>query len=397
MQHDGIVVTPDVVVVDVAGTAVTWVPRRRELLELSDDAARLVGAVAAGDPDAVPTTDVSSLLDQLLDLGVLVEDAPPAAEGRDDDPAVPEGPVDGDEPTTGHGHEPGSIVLGPFAALDWCFTITLDDPVLAAEVDRVLAGLATGRPPLGSYTIPGNDGGLELLRDGRHLDAGTGRAHVLATLLWDVNRQAVAATTDHLVLHAGAVVVDGRAVVLPAAMEAGKTTLVTGLVRAGHDYLSDELATVPDPVEDDPPRVLPFAKAISLDPGSWPLFPDLEPGADRRALSPNQWLLPAEHVRASATTSEPTVLGAIVLPRHRSGSATTITRLDPAEALRALVECAFDFLERPRHVLPRLARLAESVSVHRMVVGDGVDDAVSLVETAVATWGRAVDVAGQAT
>lgn len=368
----------EAVLVVVDGRSIAWVPRRRELLELSDDAAHLVRAVRAGDPGAVPVTDVDSLLDQLLDLGVLIDTAAPAA--VDALRPEPDG-SDAPSPPARPDHAPGATELGPFAAVGWCFTITLDDDVLADELRRVLGALATTRPATSGYSITGSDGALELVRDDHRLDAGPTRAHVLATLLWDVNRQAVAATSEHLVLHAGAVAVGGHAVVLPAAMEAGKTTLVTGLVRAGCGYLSDELATVPDPADGngDGLQVLPYPKAISLDPGSWPLFPEVEPDVDRRALSPSQWLLLADDVRAEATVTDPAPLGTIVLPRHQPGATTSIIRLDPVEALRALVECAFDFLERPAEVLPRLAIVAERVPVHRLVVGDGVTEAVELV------------------
>jgi hypothetical protein len=93
-------------------------------------------------------------------------------------------------------------------------------------------------------------------------------------------------------MHAGGVVLDGTGVILPGDMEVGKTTLVTGLLQAGADYLSDEAVGVG--LTDTDLRG--YAKALSLDPGSWPLFPSLEPVVPEtvKPFLPHQW-----QVRAS--------------------------------------------------------------------------------------------------
>lgn len=278
-------------------------------------------------------------------------------------------------------------LLGTYDALSHRFTVSVPPGSLADEIERVLVELSTpatttpshGPQPshLSRYVVRTVDvDELVLEVDGDRIDAGPTAAHVLAMLLWDVNRQAVAATaTDHVVLHAGAVEVDGRVIVLPAPMEAGKTTLVTALVRAGAGYLSDELATIPEPGT----HVLPYPKALSLDPGSWDLFPDLAPTAERRAASPHQWLVVPEALRPGATRHDPVPLGRVVLPRHRPGHVTRLTRLDPIGALKVLAECTFSFHEEPARLLPRLARLVETVPVDALTVGDGIDDAVAAV------------------
>lgn len=270
--------------------------------------------------------------------------------------------------------------LGPFAALDHRFEVDVPTTSLADELARVLSDLESSAESdptgCGRYVVHPGSKGLELTFDDEVIDSGPTEANVLAMLLWDVNRRAVEASVGRaLVFHAGAVEVDGQALVLPAEMEAGKTTLVTGLVRAGCGYLSDELACIPDPGT----HVRPYPKSLSLDPGSWHLFPELAPSASSLAASPNQWLVTADTIRPGASRCEPHPLGRVVLPIHRSGATTSIARLRPVDALRALASCAFRFHEEPARLLPRLARLAESIAVDALVVGDGVDRAVELV------------------
>lgn len=286
------------------------------------------------------------------------------------------------------------VLLGPYAALGHRFTVDVRDPVLATEVARVLAPLTAGKAPstaapLHRYVVRPGVEGLELWSGDERIEAGPTRAHVLAMLLWDVNRSAVAAPTGHLVLHAGAVVgPDGRAVVLPAAMEAGKTTLVTGLVRDGFGYMSDELAVVAT----DHMQVLAYPKVLSLDPGSWPLFPELAPAPGRHRVSPTQWLVDAEEVRAGATHREPAPLGAVVLPRHVPGAATSLTRLRPADALQPLASTTFGFDRHAPRVLPRLAAVLDAVPAFALVVGDGVAGVANLVTGALAATGTSVTV-----
>jgi hypothetical protein len=90
-------------------------------------------------------------------------------------------------------------------------------------------------------------------------------SEALAMLLWHVNGSVVEHTPDLTLVHAAAAARDGAAVVLPGAMEAGKTTLVAALLRAGLAYLTDEITAI-DPAS---LRVMPYPKALSVDPGSW--------------------------------------------------------------------------------------------------------------------------------
>lgn len=77
-------------------------------------------------------------------------------------------------------------------------------------------------------------------------------------------RRAVEEAADLQVIHAAALEVRGRGVLLTGASGAGKTTLALLLRQAGHRLLSDDLA----PVTRDG-RVLPFPRALHLD-GDYP-------------------------------------------------------------------------------------------------------------------------------
>lgn len=380
---------PEVVTVQLADTTVAWVPARREFFALTPIATDYLDALAAGEADDLPIGLVADLASQLRDIGVLVDptvprpSAIPAVAATRPGPARDHDPAEIDRPS---GQPIPGIVLGPYEALDHRFVVELPDAGpggsdlrgLERELRHVLSSLANApsveRPV--RYRVSPGDRGPRLTVDGARLDAHPSVPGVLATLLWDVNQRAVASATDDVVLHAGAVVDQrGGAVVLPAAMEAGKTTLVTALVRAGLGYLSDELAALGG----DGRVVRPYPKALSLDPGSWRLFPELAPAEDRRSMSPHQWLVTPDQVRPGAVHPTTTTLSLLVFPEHEPGSRTELHALTPVQALHRLASCVFGFDERPGALLPSMARLAESVPAHHLTVGDGVDDAVAAV------------------
>jgi hypothetical protein len=73
--------------------------------------------------------------------------------------------------------------------------------------------------------------------DGQHA------GHVLGSAL----RMAVAESSpDALFIHAGAVAVGGRGIVLPGPSGAGKSTLTEALMRRGAEYFCDEFAVIAD-------------------------------------------------------------------------------------------------------------------------------------------------------
>ncbi|HEX2027143.1 MAG TPA: hypothetical protein VHF25_04010 [Nitriliruptorales bacterium] len=268
-----------------------------------------------------------------------------------------------------------------FVALGHHFTLRCTHAGLRRYLLTLLAPFASSRPAPTHYRLDIDPGGTSSVWFGDACVVRTGdAAHAVAMFLWHLNQETIRVTTDRLLLHAGVVARDGRAVLLPAGMEAGKTTLVTTLVRAGAQYLSDELAAL-DPVTLE---VAAYPKALSLDAGSWELFPDLEPDVDPAVLPllPHQWQVPPDAVRAGSVreSATPTL---IVLPRYRPSVRTALRRLEPVDALRELAGCTFGFREAPQRSLDVLGRLAAAVPAYRLSVSD-LSEATDLVFDALA-------------
>lgn len=281
----------------------------------------------------------------------------------------------------------GPYRTASFTTLGHSFAFRVPDRALAAYLDRVLASLASpeparrwwsvveraaaGRPQRHRYLVRRGDADL----------FGCDRADDLAALLlWWVNRTACFETHHRLMVHAGVVAVDGRALLLPAGQDAGKTTLVTGLVQDGYQYLSDEAAAL----EPGTGAVDAYPKWLSLEPGSWPLFPGLRPRlpADQAGFAASQWHVSPDAVRAGSVAgrAEPAW---VIVPRYRAGAATALEPIGRAEAVSVLASEAFNLRRLGTDGFHTLADVARRCRCWRLTTG-ALGDAVAAVRSVVA-------------
>jgi hypothetical protein len=259
------------------------------------------------------------------------------------------------------------------------FTVRSTHAGIGRFVDEVYGACAV--PEGGAATcysiVDGLPGGWPhaLYVDGRRATQVVEPARILDHLTWHVNRQVIATRGDHLLIHAAAASLDGIGVVFPAAMEAGKTTLVAGLVQRGFSYLTDEAAAI-DPIALE---VHPYPKPLSIDPGSWSVLADLEPPVDE-ATAPylaTQWQVGPEAIRPGAT-SGPVPAPLVVFPRYEPDATTRLEPLRRSEALVAMLGQTFRFHDDGPRALEVLGRFLERADCYRLVNGD-LDEACQAV------------------
>lgn len=146
---------------------------------------------------------------------------------------------------------------------------------------------------------------------------------------------------QHVFVHAGAVAVDGVALVLPGPALVGKSTLVAALVRAGAAYLSDEFA-----VMDPGGNVIAYPRMISLRaPGAGP-----STEVDPRSLG-------------RVATADPHPVGFVVLTGYRPGMRWNPDSLTPGIAALRVFEHAVTAATRPEESLSVIRRALEGAVV----------------------------------
>lgn len=266
--------------------------------------------------------------------------------------------------------------LGPFGRHGATVHVVTDHDEVASIVAAALAPLRTDGPA-------DEGGAVEMRVDLDEHDAATiavdgvpkayaTRGRLLEHLLQQVNQHVLthACSDDDVLFHAGAVARDGYAVVLPADQEAGKSTLTGALLDDGWAYLSDEGPAVTADLD-----VLAYPKPLSLDQGSWPLFPHRVP--DDPAWHAAQWQVVPEQVVETAR------IAALVFPQYAPGTAGGLHRLTPGEVVEWLVPCTFvlhrEFMATT--TVRRLAAIAEAVPGFTLEVDD-LDSAVAAVAEA---------------
>ncbi|HEX4490199.1 MAG TPA: hypothetical protein VH914_03250 [Acidimicrobiia bacterium] len=208
----------------------------------------------------------------------------------------------------------------------------------------------------------------------------------LVYLLWHLNRAVVEASNDWLLLHAAAAEHDGSAVLLPARMDAGKSTLVAGLALRGFGYLTDEAVAI-DPAS---ARVDPYPKPLSIEMGSWDALAPLRPQLDARfaRFCDDVWHVVPDAIRPGAV-AESCTARAIVSPRFEPGATTALEPISRAEAVMMLAENAFNFSAHGAAGLDLLAGVVRPCECYRLTVGT-LDDACDRVIDVVARLGARV-------
>lgn len=182
---------------------------------------------------------------------------------------------------------------------------------------------------------------LELVRDGQLVWRGGQRADLLATLVWSIdNALADAGRERYLMLHAAVAARHGLALLLPAPSGSGKSTLVAGLISAGFDYLSDEVAAI----NPSAGTLSPFARSVALKAGGRAALRAAFPSAELRASGRRFERERVWFLRPPTETIPPEPLRArwVVLPRYVSRQPSRLRPIPRSEALSLFLRQSFN-------------------------------------------------------
>jgi hypothetical protein len=256
-----------------------------------------------------------------------------------------------------------------------CVAVGADDAPLTTYLDRLYDAFPRAAAAEHEYRIGRSAGDrFALFTDHVPVSEAIQPEALVGTLVNHLNRQ-VATKTEHVVIHAGGAECNGTAVVMPAHMEHGKSTLTTGLVRAGFRYVTDEAVAI----RRDTHEIVPYPKPITLDQGSWQLFPELEPDEafPSEAYKASQWQVPPSAIRPDAV-APPCSARFIVFPEYDEEHTTELIPMSRAEGLVELAKNTFRFDDEGRATLDVLAAVMETAEAYRLPNGD-LDQAVAAI------------------
>jgi hypothetical protein len=155
---------------------------------------------------------------------------------------------------------------------------------------------------------------------------------------------------DAVFVHAGAVAVDGRGIVLPGPSGAGKSTLTEALVRRGAEYFSDEFAVI-----GDGGLLWPLPSWLSL----------RLPGGDR-------FVDPAT---VGTVAREPVPVAVVALAVYEGDRPVAVEAFEGGGAVLAVLGHTLSLRTHPASTMRRVRELAERAQVVSMERGE-VDAAI---------------------
>ncbi len=180
----------------------------------------------------------------------------------------------------------------------------------------------------------------------------------LLQLVFDLSCKAL---SQYFLFHAAVISKVSKAVLFPANVGSGKTTLAAMLAKKGFQFFSDELAVI----DVETMQVRPFTMPMSIKPGSLTVlaqeYPELETLANHfrpdgkvvRYLQPPTESLP--ETDSTATVS------ALVFPHYNEGDGNYFMSLSKEETLQRLVQtCSSDRSLRPQDIKAMLAMVEQS-------------------------------------
>jgi hypothetical protein len=190
--------------------------------------------------------------------------------------------------------------------------------------------------------------------------------------VWEIQRSVPDHVRDFLLLHAGAVVLDGHAILLPAKTSSGKSSLCLGLLQAGCTYLSDDIGAL-DPVTT---RVYPVPKRIKLIPDALDAFPGLGERMVDRELPFRQWERFVRPEDVDALVAPPTPVGWIVFPSDDFEGPARLEPISKARGVERMAANSFNlhrYADRGVVLLSRVAKDAEAFELTGGSIRERVD------------------------
>jgi hypothetical protein len=251
---------------------------------------------------------------------------------------------------------------GPcFEAFGVPVELAVEDAVLEARVVEILPPGSTPCPPSEAAASFGlrdaGAGSYEVTRGGALLMEQASLDVALEMLDSHIRLHVAAHATDWTFVHAGVVVLDGRALVLPGESFSGKSTLVKALVERGADYYSDEYA-----VFDLSGHVHPYPRPLQM---------RTAPAAEDQEIA----------VLGGVASTRKAEVGVVAVIRYRPGSEWRPTHLSPGHGATVLLGNALSAYLRPRESLQVLTRAVRTATVLEGDRGEAGPVAEALLET----------------
>jgi hypothetical protein len=192
-------------------------------------------------------------------------------------------------------------------------------------------------------------------------------------LLTQIIEDAYSGVRMSAIIHAAAVGMDGKCMLMPAASGSGKSTLTAVLLKAGFAYFADDYI----PLEHASFNALPVPFALSIKENSWPVLREFYPELDvapifHRYHKTVKYLIPPNVAQRQSCQRAP--IHCIVCPKYDPGASTIVEEITAIEAFQNILQASawidndnigigqlIDWLKRTKCYALSYSSLAEAV------------------------------------
>lgn len=239
-------------------------------------------------------------------------------------------------------------------------TVSVSGPSAALDLARLRLPPAY-RPGAGQperhWKLRRRDGIWQWQVDEQVRRSGTDVVAATEALLSDLELWIAEKARRYVFVHAGCVVMDGRAIVLPGRTMSGKSSLTAALVRAGATYYSDEYAVL-----DTQGMVRPYPRQLSL----------------RNHHGTASARMDAADL-GGRTGYGPAPVGLIAALRYDGAAGWSTEPLTRGQAVLRLIDNTVPARSRPRAVLTAIGQATEGAQIVAGTRGDATEAAERLV------------------
>jgi len=185
-------------------------------------------------------------------------------------------------------------------------------------------------------------------------------AHLYDTVIFHLLNGA----RNGIALHTGAVVRNGKTILLPGLSGAGKSTLTAWLASRDCAYLTDELIFLSI---DEPFRIEYFKRPLCLKPGSLHLLDELlqTPRSDELLIDQYGAVIPHRLISTSEAVSDapPSI---VILPDYRPETGTMLEPISTARLSTLLMGCHVNARNLVDHGFKEILEIARTTTAHRL-------------------------------
>lgn len=287
-------------------------------------------------------------------------------------------------PFVGPGTRPGSGAdltgiswthhSGRFLALGHDFDIRSTDAAVGRYLETALGALARPGAARHHYSVverPHADERYAIYLDDLDLVCQADEERVIRHVLWHVNSEAIRSSDDLVLVHGAGARLGESTLLLPGRINAGKTTLVAGLLLDGFEYLTDELLPI-DPVTG---LVHPYPRPMNIGEGSWDALARLRPSGP--GLVRQQWHINPLDV-PDARLADPARPTHVVEPRFVPHGGTRLEELSKPEALDLLFGQMMNLEAHGPEAFHAMVNTVRGARCFRLVL-DSLEDGVAVV------------------